>query len=45
VTFVFGMYVCEAETEIWLIRTRDINFYGFFCYKTYVKQYGFNKKR
>jgi len=24
------MYVCEAETEIWLIRARDINFYDFF---------------
>jgi hypothetical protein len=25
----FLRYVCEVETQMWLIRTRDVNLYGF----------------
>jgi hypothetical protein len=25
----FLKYVCEVETQMWLIQTRDVNLYGF----------------
>jgi hypothetical protein len=28
-TCAFHIYVCKVETDMWLIRTRDTNFYEF----------------